>query len=578
MTHKILEINKLIIKKYKYYLINGMFALSIFLIFFPILKMGYYNDDFLNADIRGACINADVSLFKFARLIEENWRHEGRLFPLAVYINYALFYVLESRFLYKLILIILNIACIYIAGKMVEELTQQKDMKYYTIWLLGLLLPLSGGTPVDTWGGLYQFMMIFGMSAILQWNIYCKKGKIYNLICSLILLECSMLIFEVGYLFPMVIICIWIFDSRRRWKAIFPIALLFIGQLFIYGYNRYTAASVYVGTRISFSWENFVASFRIQLLGAFPMSWILKGDLEIWRQMITDALSRLDFQIVITWGLSLTLGIVLMVRQTQIIRDNIVGNICLILCGAILWVGSSFLISITEKYSAHISNSRHPYLPMFVEHFGAGMCLVGILGLCVPRLKKIILAIIFIVFCIIILPVQQDYVRQLTKSQNDYYVASRNEYIKAIKAGMIDEIEKDAVILIDLESCLWGVEFFAHYCGYKVEGGNLGVIDINIEKPAYISKVIYGNNLVPVLCKIGEILDDKDEKRYYIDKIYAYSQNEEGLEMLLETVNIIDDIDNKYREINIQDRIEKIKDSIYCINLKDCLIDYQKIY
>lgn len=466
------------ISKYKYEVLILIFS---FVFLYPILNTGYYYDDIFNATTHGAILNLYNSPIEMFFSIVGFWFGMGRVFPLGFlcYFMYDAFnYCANPLLVYKLFLILANLAVILVFGILVEKLTESKRAKL--ISMLGSVLffqaTLHHFNAIYAFHGLLQATFLFGALSLIYAIDAVKTGKIKYRILSSVFLCFALLTYEVGFAFiiPVLIIPFILIkrDTKKSIKYIAPQALVIACILAVNLCTRIMASQNYGGTSVDISSLSLVAlTFLKQFIAAVPLAQTFLND-----GVLQNAMRQVDIYDVVTLVLFALLSFFLFFKQKTQKEPAPNRNACLlIITGLSLWIIPSGLIAVSQRYQMELQFGI-AHLPVYVESFGVICIIAGIILLLKSKFalskKRPLIFILLMVFSLPVLLINIKTMSAFFDSTKADILVSRNVTEQAIKSGFYDEQNDKNLLLFDEGDNVFAMpcgDIFANYAGRKIE-------------------------------------------------------------------------------------------------------------
>lgn len=446
-------------KKRKQMILNLDMVIGLFIYYSVLLETPYYGDDIYNSSIRGNISEAGLNIFQFIVRDMKGWMHGGRFFPIAE-VQYLIFYFLSNIVVYKCFLILYTILDIWLFGVIIYKSSHSTFARNVGMFAAGILMPVyayDGVNPMNMFGGLMQTVTLFGFFAIIFELLYFETEQKKWLWMSGICVSCSMMTYEVGYVFPIVVFVIAFFKSKNKRE-------LLLSQLPNFVFAAGTAIctlviklvyrdTAYDGIMVRFDVQKMWEAFKVQFFGAIPfVSWRAAQKPAYLFEHIGECYQNMNAVTIIALIMLLIfiVAILFFANNTEDI-DNCGKKAWYIsLCGILLWGVPSVLISLPQKYQESLKQQQLPYLPLFIELFGIAMIITGvILWIRKTRSFRMILSIVLISYCCTVVPIFRYSVIQSNEANKLLYKDLRRALVEATESGMFNDVEKDATIVLD---------------------------------------------------------------------------------------------------------------------------------
>lgn len=526
----------------------------VFIYLYPVLNSGFFYDDSLNSLIHGAKVNGNASIFDFIIGETARWAQGGRVFPLGPALCYPLFDVIvhtgNDMLIYKIYIVIMTLINVWLCGVVVEKITLSKKIKFISM----LVIPAFFQVAVSTYNALYSFhgllqsVMLFGLLSLLfAINSFEKQKKRYGILSGLFL-ACSMLLYEVGFIFiiPTVILIFYYKDGKfvDRIKRILPQLIVFTVIFLINVYARLTASiDTYVGVDINFNIVAIVKTFLKQLSAAFPLTQAIFNGVDILK-----VCSNINIIHIISLPLFAVLAYFIVFRtKTAPDQEKKQSIPVLIMIGIALIIIPCVLISLSARYQINDVKIGAGHLPVYAEWFGMALLTAGIFALINRKLKK---KIVLYLLCLCIgLPVMFINISTMNTFFDEtrpHNLIARSAMESAIKDGYYNEITEDNLLVYDNSTQFYAIpneNMFSTYSDRKIYAQNIvNYIEQNsqesedypVEKESdtYFTKEIYYTDDVGIIFKgmlMGTKIDAENalNNRVYLSdvKLYIYTKS-----------------------------------------------------
>ena len=463
------------LNRYKYEFIIMVFA---FVYLYPILKSGFVNDDVFNALAHGASVNRGVSVWNLIAENEYSWFVSGRVFPLGPFITLlfdALALTANMSFYYKLYIVLLTLANIWLCGVLVEKITHAKRLKLFVMLVIPIFFQIAfiSFNALYSFHGLVQSVMLFGLLSLICTISYFEKQKKRYVVSSAVFMACAMLLYEVGFMFIFAVILIALFRKDRsfwsRLRAIIPQLTVFLLIFLVNVYARMTAdTSAYGGVEVHLSDMNAVFStFVKQFSAAVPLSQVYFG-----RENISGALIFFNWRQLICLPIFAFMSYMIVFRmKKKEDQESNKSNLLTILIGSVFVIVPCLLISVSSRYQSEIDYGIG-HLPVYAEWLGMALITAGLFSLIANAIKK--KTPVFVLCIIIGLPILTVNICSMQGLFNALYphaVVSREVYVDAIEDGFYDEMNDSNLLVYDNSTQFYALphgDLFATYAGRKI--------------------------------------------------------------------------------------------------------------
>lgn len=417
-----------------------------------LLFSSYTGDDIYNSCIRGNCNEMNIGIWQYIFTQAKGWLQGGRVYPMAMLV-YLIFYIFNSIFKYKGFLLAITLIDIYIEGCILKKITKSLFWKNLGMLVLGLLFPVymyGGVNCLSTFGGLVQMVLFWGLLAIVEELKYYENGEKKELWLSAFFAMCSMLTYEIGYIFPCILFIMALFKSKKMsetFRSQIPNFLLCGGLGIFTLIWMMSHKARYPGVELKLNLQNIWETFKIQFTGALPMINWNKADRPwyITERWISESYENMQFTTVFIVIFAIILTGYCLVK-IEYVKIPISQRMALMSVGIVMWVIPSLLIALSAKYQEELMNSNLPYLPYMLEMAGVGLFLIGLFG---GRYGKIIFGILLTAAIIIFIPVYRYGAILENETNRPIYGRPREILIEATENGMFSDVEENALIVLD---------------------------------------------------------------------------------------------------------------------------------
>ncbi len=464
------------LNRYKFEFIVMVF---VYVYLTPVLGSGFLYDDSFNSLIHGAAVNGGVSINDLVAGNEQYWFDQGRVFPmgpLILFLFNALALTANASFYYKLYIVLMTLVNVWLCGVLVEEITHSKRLKL----LVMLILPIFFQIAVSTFNALYSFhslaqnVMFFGILSLLFTIYSFEKNKKRYIVLSAVFMACSMLFYEVGFLFIFVIMIIAFMNTDRKFtarlKMIIPQLVVFAVIFILNVYARMTAeAATYAGVDLHITdLMAIVKTFAKQFSAAVPLTQAYFGGVDMRGTLLSFDLRHL---ICLPIFAVLSYFIFFRIKKDED-QEKLKSNVLIMLIGAVFVIIPCALISISARYQTSDVHLGAGHLPVYVEWLGIALITAGLASILSQKKRlKLIIFHLCILLGLPILTININTMDDFFTYMNLHTVVAREAYVSAIKDGFYDEINETSSVLYDNSPQFYAVpngDLFATYADRKM--------------------------------------------------------------------------------------------------------------
>jgi len=339
-----------------------------------IIHSGYYSDDSLNSLTRGILIEENVSLANFTYDIVKSWiTSVGRFYPLAWYV-YALFYILNSLLLYKLLVIMFIVLDIIVFSYFIYIITESKYLCIMSILLTPVFFQMRYyHDPMLGFHLLLQLVFLYFILSLIFLVKYLNNGNKLYFALSILLFLMDLMTYEITYPFVVIYIFVIYLNRHKEFNPTLHLSLPYIlascGFLLItislrtYYEIPFTESSNPYALNLNAT--NYVHTLAKQIYAAFPMSYYISNPHSIY------ANSMDDFRFLSTEMLLIVFiyFIVLICVSKKLMDEKPHKLNHLLLYGILLLVLPAIVISFSPKYQSELAWGIG-YLPVYISYFG----------------------------------------------------------------------------------------------------------------------------------------------------------------------------------------------------------------
>ncbi len=495
------------------YIKNNKYEFAILILVFaylyPVLNSGFYYDDALNSLIHGAKVNENAHLFDYIKGAEVYWFIQGRVFPLGPFIVYPLFeliaYMDNGVFFYKLYIVLLTMANVWLCGVAVEKVTRSKRLKLFAMLVLPVFFQIAMSTfnALYSFHGLLQYVMLFGLLSLIFMVNAIEKHKTGSIALSTIFMACSMLLYEVGFMFIIALFIVTYIEKDRKFllriRSILPQLIMCAIIFFVNVYARKNAVvETYGGVAVSVgSIRAIIVTFLKQFSGSLPLTQTVAS-----RADLLQVNNHFGIQHLICLLLFAVLAyvVVLRVKENDSFQQEGKRRLAILfLIGCVFIAIPCALISISARYQAEIHFGA-AHLPVYAEWIGMALITTVLFSVIGGKIRKT--AVMYALCLIIGLPVIFININTMnaffddTRASN---VVARAAYENAIKDGFYQEIDESSLLVYDNSLQNYAVpnkDFFANYANRRIAAQDIGsyieaVKNAAVDKKTFYTKEIF---------------------------------------------------------------------------------------
>ncbi len=471
-----------------------------FLFLAPVLNSGYIYDDTVLSSMHGNYVEgmgeSSNSLEYWGNLQKNLFESQGRFLLLATFYfpvhEFASFF--ESPIIvYKSYLVFITLTNVLLFGCVVFRLTDSKKIKLIAMLIFPVFFQLSVYyfNPYIAFGGLLQVTFLFGMGAILflQKNISVPKFS-YALI-SVILFLCSLLTYEISFMFFVAIIAVVAVQKKgfkKKILALAPyIAVTAIILIITYIGRENKTTEGYDGISIVVNDPMVVATtYAKQTVSTLPLSYPM-----FYSDVYKKALESFNLSISvfeISGGVLFCLIAYFIIVKEKIEnvfkKHQIKSVLALGLC--MLFITPAF-VAVSEKYQVYVDFGT-PYLPVYFQFYGLALIVIAIIMMAkrkLPNLSGKIPFLICIFVCIPIMIINSVSANLLFASVKNINKLTRHSMEQAIKDGFFTAQNKlvygaipEEISIINMSAERWTApdsSIFSAYAKKPIKAEIIGI-------------------------------------------------------------------------------------------------------
>jgi len=419
-----------------------------------LLNTGFISDDAYNSQIKGSLLHDGVSLSQRISSETLGWiTGAGRFFPLGFSYTYTLYYFFQSELVIKsMTLIIILIGVISFA-----TFVKNETNSWATGLFAGLLIPIffqfrNWHDPLLAFSALFPLLFMYTMGALVLFQKYIESGKKYQLYASLLLYLLALLTYEVPY--PLgVLFLIVAYSHLQNVKQALRISLphlflsaFFIGLMFaLRAYFLYSQniQSGYPGAELHANFGKVLHASFLQIWAAFPLSYFFSA-----KEQFTLLLNWSDLPFIAAFFIGTCLLTIYMAREatTQPSRLRY-----LFVAGIVLLVLPALVISLSGHQDELIQiGYGMAYIQVYFQYFGLGLIFIAGYVYLIRRISPkyiVAFALLAASSIAIIAAVNLGMNRAVATGTNQTYLYPRKLLEEALKAGIMDKVKDDALVI-----------------------------------------------------------------------------------------------------------------------------------
>lgn len=525
-------------------LLIGIYVLS----FWMITESGYRCDDCYNANIIAYKYLTGDTVWNLTISGIIGWMEEGRFFPFSGY-TYLIFSILRKRWTYKFAILVFTYLNSLLFGKMLEELTQSKRLRYMVMMLFPICIPLS----CEYNNGLYSYHMLMHMeflwltvSMIFLIRYSCDK-KWYLGVLGGVTFFLALGTYEVAFVFliPLVIIA-WSVENTGNGRFLFfetgkQTCIKLKHHLVAYGlagginaWLRVKSTSGYDGTMFNLEPAMIVKGFEKQVSAGVPLVryMVTVGKDNGWKDEIWLLLHSIHWrQIVIVILYIFCVLFWVKLKQEKEMKSK--QRLKIILIGLCILCLPAAVIALSKKYQIETQWGMG-HLPAYIEAYGFTLIIacafLWVYQLVKKRCLKMVVSIVCSCTMLGILVVNQFMGWTTVESDNIMYRYPRDCLESAVDCGILNDID-------DGERLVTTTDYVMDYLGPELLYSKIAeraIVATNINNVSNIDE-LYGNQMIYTYanasggyCMVGKAIGIEDDENqiqnlYVADvKVYMY--------------------------------------------------------
>lgn len=458
----------------------------------PVLNSGYTGDDSFESLTEGTIlINHDTLAGYTYDKAKYFIIQYGRFDPLQFY--YYTVYYLTDLHVYKTLVIISIIIDLLLFGYFIKLITKSPILGILSI----IIMPAFFQQRLfhDPILGYHMLMQLILFISIISWIFlynYLKKGKIIDLVISLIIFTISLSIYEVTYVFCLIPIAMVILYSENKdmiWKLKVSSFYAILSSIFIsipILIRVFNGISI-VGSResarysLNLNASDYIQTLIRQTIAGFPLSYYAFDPYSTFDKTINAFIANLSITAFIICVGTITLSyVVLKVYLKEIKSENNIGSnklfpyIGLFVIGILLLIIPGVLVSSSPEYQRYIIWGIG-YLPVYLSYFGLGMIVIGIVWYIFKKFNvynnKYMMAIVLI-FAILISGINTlNYSNNVTTIQysNLFWLYPRTVIEDAMHNGLFSHVPDSSTLILDTSYPWDQAAFYRMHSGLSLE-------------------------------------------------------------------------------------------------------------
>ena len=441
-----------------------------YIIIGPMLYSGYIGDDAYNSQIYGDIFLQEITIWERFYNEVSGWLvGAGRFYPLG-WLNYVWFYYIDNIFVTKLInFLLIYLGTIVLAIIFFKLKKEDLFIKLFTLSLPVIMQFTMWMDPVLGWSFFMPGLFLYLVLSLLFLLFYIDSGKTHFIFLSCLFYLFSLITYEIAY--PLWIIHVLIIYSvERDFKKVLikgaPIILLglfaivsyfFFQWYFIFKtYNVDHTLGTYPGSSIHLeSISKVFQAFAKQSLGGFPFLNSLKS-LYIYGLDIFWSIS------IFSWSLFI-IGICYFYKKIfskyinlhkKIKHNNSLNkpNLYDVCFGLLLIFLPAAVVALSGHQQVIIDETiGNTYLPEYIQFFGVAILVSYLLYYLFTwdLSSKFIyyFKCILLLFCTIAAALTMASNTYIVKLSDPIFKYPRNLLENSLRAGILDEVNKDDVII-----------------------------------------------------------------------------------------------------------------------------------
>lgn len=518
--------------KFKQFSMLASLIIAISIISFqlkPVLDSGYYFDDLTNSQISGILHFERQNIWQYtvSRFITLT-NNLGRIHP-GLYLYYY-FYVFNTLSAYKISIVILNIIVVMLFSHYLFSLFNSRKIGILSL----LLIPLSFQMreyhdAITSYNGLLQIILILLFFSLQLYVWYRKKMQLRFYVGSVVAYTvCFMNFYEFAYLlYPAVLITDYNYSKsiRKSILATYPFGLISSVFIFLSFIVPHITKSSYEGIVINLNLELIALTYSKQLIASFPLTSIFA------QNFLIQPFQPIELGMSLLFFLACFFTILKLDSNYQKIQ-------IMTYLGLVFLCIPALPISLSSRYQSELIWGQG-YLPVYAQYFGATLLLMSLVILVIRYFKNKtqLITVSFIVSLIL------SCTFLLTYQHNVFMVGKINTYWKypmelirkSIRAGILDEITSDQVIITETPGPWVSKNFF-----FTVRNKEYNIFEIDSQAgklaPSHSSTHYFqyqpfgSKNGLVVLGEIQTVLmNEKNTRQIYCSKnIKLYVLNEDS--------------------------------------------------
>ena len=340
------------------------------------------NDDTINKNFHADTLEAGKTLWSQIGFYTDFWSSSaGRFFPGSVTWTFGLFWVVQNRVAYKLIIAMILIVAVLMFSLVTWVYT--KNTKVAALLLFTVLATLQIRVFLD---GLTSFTGLLPLTTLLTTTALLlssrQKGWILPVIGG-ILFQLALFTYETVILFvPVLMLLVWLKTKRKLRTLVFAIPAALTAVIALSLRSRLDPANTPSAYSVSLDPDIFFTTFAKQVSAALPMSqWWLDAPSLPPMSKIFIGLALIFVGIPVFIGLKL-----LSEKNYALLPKKELG----LMAGVGIWIvlSSAAITSMTARWQQDLSWGEG-YLNVVYEYFGLALALTALILLILQWMHKI---------------------------------------------------------------------------------------------------------------------------------------------------------------------------------------------
>lgn len=444
----VLESSKTVyFKNYLDYILVGI----IFLIAsIPLLTMGFCADDMLNTLVKGVILDHHVTLFAYIGKRIIAWLHNGRLFPVTLFLVYTYAYLFgTSLILYNFFHWCSVIISYYLTCVFLKKLNFSTNNRLLFICLLPFCWSLFPGTPLVSFSILLPALAIMVMLVFINYINFLNTKRMRYCVGAIIFSLLAFLTYEISVVIIPAILLLnkycegKFFAKNKAMWLIFLVACLYLVTVLM---ARHIFVVSYEGIALGDPGK-IPFTFLKQLYGSWPLWYFFPN-----KQFFVRAFYNFPWQ---TYVLALLLMVGSFAVLSRLLRNTnslyIAQSKWIFFISIILQVIPAFVLSLAKQYQE--ATLLYVHIPVFLQQIGFVIMLIAILQYLLNRPKLSNVSVQFYLrstlalFIAVITGLSFLTNTAFSNFVNQYFQYPRDIYLQALSQGLSNQLPQNAVVL-----------------------------------------------------------------------------------------------------------------------------------